>query len=582
MKKLRGIGVSPGVVIGKVHVLHSDDSFTVPHQTVSAEEVPKEIARFEDALTRTRAEILGIRKKLSTQIGREHSEIFNAHLLILEDRTLIEDVIALLKDQKVTTEYAFSQVIRRYFQAFSEIDDEYLRERVSDIRDVARRVLQNLYGEEKGALENLKEKVILVAHDLSPSDTAMLDKNKILAFVTEIGGPTSHTAILGRSMEIPAIVGVAGATGSVKAGDRVIVDGTHGILVVQPDEESIEEFTQEEKRFSAFITELDKLKHLPAETLDGRKVTLASNIEFHDEIPSVISHGSDGIGLYRTEYFYMNRIDLPTEEEQFRAYKQVAEKMNPSSVIIRTLDLGGDKFVSALDVPHEMNPFLGWRAIRFCLTRIDVFKVQLRAILRASAFGNLKIMYPMISNVQELRKANEILEECRQELIREGIAFDPKMEVGAMIEIPSAALTSDILAPEVDFFSIGTNDLIQYCLAVDRVNEKIAYLYEPTHPAILRLIRQTVENGHKQGKWVGICGEMSADPAIVILLVGLEIDEISTSPVVLPKVKKTIRSLSFADAKKMTDEAMKFATGEQVREFITAKLREVDGELWDG
>lgn len=582
MKKLRGIGVSPGVVIGKVHVLHSDDSFTVPHQTVPAEEVPKEIARFEDALTRTRAEILGIRKKLSTQIGREHSEIFNAHLLILEDRTLIEDVIALLKDQKVTTEYAFSQVIRRYFQAFSEIDDEYLRERVSDIRDVARRVLQNLYGEEKGALENLKEKVILVAHDLSPSDTAMLDKNKILAFVTEIGGPTSHTAILGRSMEIPAIVGVAGATGSVKAGDRVIVDGTHGILVVQPDEESIEEFTQEEKRFSAFITELDKLKHLPAETLDGRKVTLASNIEFHDEIPSVISHGSDGIGLYRTEYFYMNRIDLPTEEEQFRAYKQVAEKMNPSFVIIRTLDLGGDKFVSALDVPHEMNPFLGWRAIRFCLTRVDVFKVQLRAILRASAFGNLKIMYPMISNVQELRKANEILEECRQELIREGIAFDPKMEVGAMIEIPSAALTSDILAPEVDFFSIGTNDLIQYCLAVDRVNEKIAYLYEPTHPAILRLIRQTVENGHKQGKWVGICGEMSADPAIVILLVGLEIDEISTSPVVLPKVKKTIRSLSFSDAKKMTEEAMKFATGEQVREFITAKLREVDGELWDG
>ncbi len=582
MKKLRGIGVSPGVVIGKVHVLHSDDSFTVPHQTVPAEEVPKEIARFEDALTRTRAEILGIRKKLSTQIGREHSEIFNAHLLILEDRTLIEDVIALLKDQKVTTEYAFSQVIRRYFQAFSEIDDEYLRERVSDIRDVARRVLQNLYGEEKGALENLKEKVILVAHDLSPSDTAMLDKNKILAFVTEIGGPTSHTAILGRSMEIPAIVGVAGATGSVKAGDRVIVDGTHGILVVQPDEESIEEFTQEEKRFSAFITELDKLKHLPAETLDGRKVTLASNIEFHDEIPSVISHGSDGIGLYRTEYFYMNRIDLPTEEEQFRAYKQVAEKMNPSSVIIRTLDLGGDKFVSALDVPHEMNPFLGWRAIRFCLTRVDVFKVQLRAILRASAFGNLKIMYPMISNVQELRKANEILEECRQELMREGIAFDPKMEVGAMIEIPSAALTSDILAPEVDFFSIGTNDLIQYCLAVDRVNEKIAYLYEPTHPAILRLIRQTVENGHKQGKWVGICGEMSADPAIVILLVGLEIDEISTSPVVLPKVKKTIRSLSFSDAKKMTEEAMKFATGEQVREFITAKLREVDGELWDG
>ncbi|MBU3760101.1 MAG: phosphoenolpyruvate--protein phosphotransferase, partial [Candidatus Omnitrophica bacterium] len=393
--------------------------------------------------------------------------------------------------------------------------------------------------------------------------------------------PTSHTAILGRSMEIPAIVGVAGATQSVKAGMQVIVDGTHGFVVVDPDSASIEEYTREEKRFSAFLTELDKLKNLPAETLDGRKITLASNVEFHDEIPSVISHGSDGIGLYRTEYFYMNRSDLPGEEEQFQAYRQVAEKMHPSSVIIRTLDLGGDKFVSALDVPHEMNPFLGWRAIRFCLTRIDVFKVQLRAILRASAFGNLKIMYPMISNVQELRKANEILEECREELRREGVAFDGAMEVGAMIEIPSAALTSDILAPEVDFFSIGTNDLIQYCLAVDRVNEKIAYLYEPTHPAILRLIRQTVESGHRHGKWVGICGEMSADPAIAILLVGLEIDEISTSPVVLPKVKKTIRQLKFEDARRLAEQALTFSTGEQVSALITEKLREIDGDLLD-
>ena len=581
MKRLRGIGVSPGVVIGKVYVLHSDDTFTVPLQNIPVEDVPKEIARFEDALTRTRAEILGIRKKISNQIGREHSDIFNAHLLILEDRTLIEDVIALLKEKKVSTEYAFSQVIRRYFQAFSEIDDEYLRERIADIRDVGRRVLQNLYGEEKGGLENLKEKVILIAHDLSPSDTATLDKNKILAFVTEIGGPTSHTAILGGSMEIPAVVGVANATAGLKNGDRVIVDGTHGFLVVDPDETAIEESSQVGKRFSAFITELDKLKNLPAETLDGRRITLASNIEFHDEIPSVISHGSEGIGLYRTEYFYMNRIDLPTEEEQFRAYKQVAEKMNPSSVIIRTLDLGGDKFVSSLDVPHEMNPFLGWRAIRFCLTRVDVFKVQLRAILRASAFGQLKIMYPMISNVQELRKANEILEECRNELKKENVAYDPKMEVGAMIEIPSAALTSDILAPEVDFFSIGTNDLIQYCLAVDRVNEKIAYLYEPPHPAILRLIKQTVENGHRHGKWVGICGEMSADPAIVILLAGLEIDEISTSPVVLPKVKKTIRSLKFVEAKKMAEQALQFSTGDEVRQFITEKLREVAGDLVD-
>ena len=580
MIKLKGNGVSPGFVTGKAYVLHSDDVFSIPPQSV--DNVPQEIARFEDALTRTRAEILGIRKKLSTQIGREHSDIFNAHLLILEDRTLIEDVIAILKEKKVNAEFAFSKVIRRYFQAFSQIDDEYLRERISDIRDVGKRILQNLYGEEKGALENLKEKVILVAHDLSPSDTAMLDRNKILAFVTEIGGPTSHTAILGRSMEIPAVVGVDNATQSVKTGDIVIVDGTHGIFIIEPDATSLEEFSRDEKRFSDLNTELDKLKNLPAETTDGKRVVLASNIEFHDEIPSVISHGSDGIGLYRTEYFYMNRTDLPTEDEQFRAYKQVAENMKPHAVIIRTLDLGGDKFVSALDVPHEMNPFLGWRAIRFCLTRTDVFKTQLRAILRASAFGNLKIMYPMISNLNELRKANELLQESRDELKKEGLTFDEKMEVGAMIEIPSAAMISDILAREVNFFSIGTNDLIQYALAVDRVNEKIAYLYEPTHPAILRLIKQTVDNGHKQGIWVGTCGEMSSDPGMAALLVGLGIDEISTSPVVLPKVKKIIRTISYAQGLEIAEKALSFSTGAEIRDYVNDRLREIaGGELFD-
>lgn len=578
MKRLKGSGVSPGFVTGPVYVLHSDDAFSVPHHSIEQEHIAKEIARFEDALTKTRAVILGIRKKLSHQIGREHSDIFNAHLLILEDRTLIEDVIALIKEQKVNAEFAFSQVIRRYFQAFSEINDEYLRERIADIKDVGKRVLQNLYGEERGGLENLKEKVILIAHDLSPSDTASLDKNKILAFVTEIGGPTSHTAILGRSMEIPAVVGVDNATAGLKTGDRVIVDGTHGYLIIDPDEESIAEYSKEEKRFSEFILELDKLKDLPAETKDGRRIVLASNIEFHDEIPSVISHGSEGIGLYRTEYFYMNRIDLPTEEEQFRAYKQVAEKIDPKPTIIRTLDLGGDKFISSLDVPHEMNPFLGWRAIRFCLTRVDIFKVQLRAILRASAFGKLKVMYPMISSLNELRKANEILEECRQELKEENVKFDPDMEVGAMIEIPSAAITSDRLASEVDFFSIGTNDLIQYALAVDRVNEKIAYLYEPTHPAILRLIKLTVDNGHALGKWVGICGEMSADPALVIVLLGLELDEISVSPGVLPRVKQIIRSVDFSEAKKIAQKAITFDTGSEVREYVTQSLKDLVGD----
>ncbi len=580
MKRLQGIPVSPGVTIGKAVVLHSDESsFTVPQQTIEAESIPHEIARFEDAITRTRAEILGVRKKLSAQMGREHSDIFTAHLLILEDRTLIEDVIAAIKENKASAEYAFSVVINRYFQAFSKIDDEYLKERVSDIKDVGRRLMQNLYGEQKGILENLTENVVIIAHDLSPSDTAMMNKEKVLAFVTEIGGPTSHTAILGRSLEIPAIVGMDRVTLEIKSGDRIIVDGTHGVVIIDPDDKVVEEYTQQERRFTELISELDKLKNLKAETKDGRKITLAANIEFHDEIPSVLSHGADGIGLYRTEYFYMNRSDLPTEEEQYRAYKQVAEKMAPHSVIIRTLDLGGDKFISALDVPHEMNPYLGWRAIRFCLTRVEIFKVQLRAILRASVSGNLKVMYPMISSVQELQQANAILEECRGELRKSKIAFDEKMEVGAMIEVPSAALTSDILAREVNFFSIGTNDLIQYALAVDRVNEKIAYLYEPTHPAILKLIHQVVKNGHREKRWVGCCGEMSGDPAIAILLVGLEIDEISTSPIVVPKVKKAIRSVSFKEAKEISRKALKFTTGQEVRRYLTDRLREIAKDL---
>jgi phosphoenolpyruvate-protein phosphotransferase (PTS system enzyme I) len=578
MEKLIGIPVSPGVAIGPAYVLHSETSFNIPEQNVPDDAVWKEIARFEDALTRTRAEILGIRKKIATQIGRESSDIFNAHLLILEDRTLIEDVIAIIKEKKVNCEHAFATVIQRYFTAFAQIDDDYLKERIADIRDIGRRILHNLYGEEAD-FEKIETKGIVIAHDLSPSDTAMMDKEKVLAFVTEIGGPTSHTAILGRSMEIPAIVGTDHITAKVKTGDMVIVDGASGVIIVHPDKATIEQYTQKGKRFTDFIVELDKLRNMPAETSDGRRIILAANIEFHDEIPSVISHGADGIGLYRTEYLYMNRSDLPNEEEQYRAYKQVAEKMAPAPVIVRTLDLGGDKFLSSLEVPNEMNPFLGWRAIRFCLTRVDVFKAQLRAILRASTHRNLKIMYPMISNVQELRKANEILEECRKELKKEKIDFDPDMEVGAMIEIPSAAITSNILAKEVDFFSIGTNDLIQYALAVDRVNEKIAYLYEPTHPAILQLIKTVVDNGHKNDVWVGSCGEMSGDPGIAILLIGLEIDEISTSPFVLPKVKKAVRAVSFKDAQRIAQKALTFDTGVEVREFLNQELRRISKDL---
>ena len=581
MKQYQGIGVSAGIAIGKVFVLHSGESFNLPKRTVGPEQISNEIARFEDALTRTRNEILTIRRKLSSQIGRESSDIFTAHLLILEDRTLIEDVIEVIKNEKAGAEYAFATVIQRYFQAFSQINDEYLKERISDIRDVGKRLLGNLCGEEKKRLEEFEGKVIIASHDLSPSDTASLDRTKVLGFVTEIGGPTSHTAILGRSLEIPAIVGLDKIVGELQDNDTIIVDGTHGIVVINPDQATIDKFNSQGSRFNQLTGELDKLRDLPAETLDGKRITLAANIEFHHETASVISHGGNGVGLYRTEYFYMNRTTLPTEEEQYDAYRKVAEAMRPNTVVIRTLDLGGDKFASTLEIPHEMNPYLGWRAIRFCLTRTDIFKTQLRAILRASVHGDLKIMYPMVASVYEVRAAKVILDEAKAELEKEGVPFNKEIHVGVMIEIPSAALASDVLAKEVDFFSLGTNDLIQYVLAIDRMNEKIAYLYEPTHPAIVRLIDMTIRNGHGHHIWVGSCGEMSSDPAIAILLVGLGIDEISASPVALPKIKKAIRSIRYVDAQAIAQRALALHTGPEIYAFLKAKLKDVCAELAD-
>ncbi len=581
MQTFHGIAVSPGVAIGKALVFHSEDFFSIPETAISEDNIPREIARFEEALTKTRAELLNIRRKISEEIGHEHSDIFNAHLLILEDRTLIEDVIAQVKEKRIAVEYAFSIVIQRYFHAFSQIDDEYLKERVSDIKDIGRRILQNLLGHEKDVLSHLKEPVILIAHDLSPSDTATMDKKNVIAFATDIGGPTSHTAIMARSLEIPAVVGLDRVSKEVTNGDTVIIDGNHGQVIIDPDLETIDRYTREEKKFSELISELDKLKLLPAETKDGRKIQLSANIEFPDEVPSVIAHGAEGIGLYRTEYFYLNRTDLPTEEEQFEAYKTVAEQMAPQHVVLRTLDLGGDKFLSSLELPREINPILGLRAIRFCLSRVDIFKTQLRAILRASVYGKFKIMYPMISNLTELRKANEVLEEVKNDLKAAKIPFDDKIKVGAMIEIPSAAVMSDILATECDFFSIGSNDLIQYALAVDRVNEKIAYLYDPTHPAILKLILQVILNGKKNKIWVGICGEMGSDPVTALLLVGLGIDGISTSAFILPKVKKAIRSVNYKSVKSIADKAMTFKTGEEVRKYLEKEFVKLVPDLLD-
>jgi len=578
METLKGIPVSPGVAIGKALVFHGED-IVAPHRNIGEEDMPKEIARFEDALTKTRAELLKIRKQISEEIGREHSDIFNAHLLILEDRALIEDVISRIKEDRINSEYAFSVVIQKYLSAFAQIDDEYLRERISDIKDIGRRLLKNLMGKDTDTLSDLKEKVIIIARDLSPSDTASMHRKNVIAFAMDIGGPTSHTAIMARSLEIPAIVGLERVSETVTNGVCVVIDGNQGLVVVDPDEETIKKYRAKEKRFISYVHELEKLRDLSAETLDHHKIQLSANIEFPDEIPSVIAHGAKGVGLYRTEYFYLNRDDLPSEEEQFVAYKKVTEEIAPNSVIVRTLDLGGDKFVSSLDVPYEMNPFLGWRAIRFCLARTDIFKAQLRALLRAAYYGNMKIMYPMISTLGEFEEASRIVESVKEELRKRGVPFKEDIEIGAMIEIPSAALISDILAEKVDFFSIGTNDLIQYCLAVDRVNEKIAYLYEPTHPAILKLIKMVIDNAHEKGVWVGTCGEMGSDPALAVLLLGLGIDGISTSPLVLPRTKKAIRSVTLNQAQGIAKEALKFKTGKEIKEYAEKCLHKIAPDL---
>lgn len=576
---LKGIPAAPGISIGKAFLFDTPEMTQIAKKPILEEEVSAELRRFKEALEKTRHEIIKIKEKISREIGSEHGDIFSAHLLVLEDSMLVDEVITRIKKERLGVEYIFQDVLRKYIKAFSKIDDEYLRERISDINDVGRRIMKNLLGTKQASLCELKNPVIVIAYDLSPSDTACMHKQTVTAFATDIGGRTSHTAIMAKSLEIPAVVGLEEITSVIKNGDLIIVDGHKGIVILHPSQDTIRSYELEKKGFEEYERSLLGLRDLPAQTVDGQKVAIVANIELPEEVPSVIYHGAQGIGLYRTEYFYMNRADIPREDEQFEAYKAVAQKMAPYSVTIRTLDLGGDKFLSHLEVPYEMNPFLGWRAIRFCLARPDIFKAQLRAIVRASAYGKLKVMYPMISGLEELVQANTLLEEVQKELKKENVPFDEEMEVGAMIEVPSAALTSDILAKEVDFFSIGTNDLIQYSLAVDRVNEKIAYLYEPAHPAVLRLIKTVIENGHNAGIWVGMCGEMAGDIVMTIVLLGLGLDEFSTSPIAIPEIKRIIRSVTLRQAKEIAQGAASLSTGKEVEKFAKKKLTEIVPDL---
>ena len=575
---LKGIPASHGVAIGEV-LLFDSEELLVPRHAITEAQIPNEILRFEEALIQTRHQLLGIQRRLADEMGQEHAEIFDAHLLVLEDQTLREEILNGMKAQSLNVETVFNEVIRKHLKAFSRTEDEYLRDRTADIEDVRKRILRNLLGRHPDVLDQLDRPVVIVARALSPSETALMHKRHVLAFVTDVGGRTGHTAIMAKSLGIPAVVGVEVATKRIGKGQVVVVDGTRGEVVVDPDAEAVRRYEGEQRHIQEIDRQLLQLKDLPAETRDGHRVVLSANIEVPDEIPSVIAHGAEGIGLYRTEFFYLNRTDFPSEEEQFQAYKSVAEQLKPQPVIIRTVDLGGDKFLSPMDLPAEMNPFMGWRAIRFCLARPDIFRIQLRAILRASAYGNLKLMFPMISGLEELQRAHEILNEVQAELSRERVPCAESLEVGAMIEVPSAALTCDILAKEAKFFSIGTNDLIQYALAVDRVNEKIAYLYEPAHPAVIRLLKQIIDAGHRAGIWVGMCGEMAGEPALALLLLGLGLDEFSVSPIQAPIIKKVIRSVDYRAAQSIAKQALEFRTGKEVESFLLSHTRQLVPEL---
>lgn len=553
---LRGIPVSQGVSQGRVVVLNR--SRIVPAKAgFETDDQAGEEARFQTALAETRKQLTAVQERLRDEFGAKEFQIFDAHLLVLEDPALMEEVGRQIRDEHHTPEYAFYTASEKYAEALSAVDDSYLSERAADIRDVTQRVLGNLMGQpQRAGVSDLTEPCIVVANDLTPSDTAQLDPAKVLGFVTEVGSRTSHTAILARSLQIPAVLGLGEAIEELKPGQTVLLDGFNGFVIISPSEQTLFEYGQLVERQSSIEESLDEIRTEPAKTLDGHTIILSANIERAGDVEAVRKSGATGVGLFRTEFLFINRSDLPNEEEQFQAYKKVTESLAPEPVIIRTLDLGGDKLLSHVNVAAEMNPFLGWRAIRLCLEEKDLFRTQLRAILRASAFGDLKIMYPMVSGMDELDAANVLLDECRNQLRAEGVEFAENLEIGVMIETPSAAMIADSLARCVQFFSIGTNDLIQYSLAVDRLNEKIAHLYEPTHPGILRLIKATVDAGQAQKIWTGVCGEMAGELAMVPLLIGLGVAELSVVPSLVPRVKMLIRSIEMAKARELAEFAL--------------------------
>ena len=558
-----GINASPGIEIGQAAVLTEED---LSYEKKSISDVQAEKNRLDDALKTSKEQLQAIKKKVTKDIGEEEAEIFAAHLMLLEDPEFIPEIEDKITAEKINAEAAVDETANKFQKIFQNLDDEYLKERASDIQDVGNRILRNLLG---GGVkkDELAENTILVAEELTPSDTAQIDTDKVLAFLTVQGGMTSHSAIMARSLEIPAVLGIDNIINQIEDNDRLIVDGQEGRVIVNPTEAEIEKYEKKKQEFEARKEELAKIKDLAAETKDGHQVELAANIGTPDDVASALDNGAEAVGLYRSEFLYMDRKSLPSEKEQFKAYKQVAEKID-GPVVIRTMDIGGDKELPYLDMPKEMNPFLGYRAIRMSLDKPDIFKEQLRAILRASAFGDVKIMYPMISSLEELKAANKILAEVKAELEEAEIPFDNNLEVGMMIEVPAAAMISDLLAKETDFFSIGTNDLIQYTTATDRMNDNIAHLYQPFHPAVLRLIAKVIKAAHQEDNWVGMCGEMAGDKRLTPFLLGLGLDEFSMSAISIPEVKNKIRQLTLKQAEKIAKEVLELSTAEEIEDYL--------------
>ncbi|MGE7120339.1 phosphoenolpyruvate--protein phosphotransferase [Peribacillus sp. NPDC046944] len=566
---ISGIAASSGIAIAKAYRL-IEPELSVEKRSI--EDVEAEVTRFKEAIQKSTSELEIIRNKAEQDLGADKAAIFDAHLLVLSDPELLNPVQDKIKSENINAESSLHEVASMFITMFEQMDNEYMKERAADIRDVTKRVLSHLLGIHIPNPSMIAEEVIIIAEDLTPSDTAQLNPMYVKGFTTDIGGRTSHSAIMARSLEIPAVVGTKTVTASIENGDLVIIDGLNGEVHINPTPELVQQYEEMQKKYALQKAEWAKLVHEQTVTKDGHQVELAANIGTPKDLEGVHKNGGEGIGLYRTEFLYMGRNEMPSEEEQFEAYKTVLEGMAGKSVVVRTLDIGGDKELPYLQLPKEMNPFLGYRAIRLCLNEQEIFRIQLRALLRASIYGNLKIMFPMIATLTEFREAKAVLEEVRQELLEKDIPVAEKIEIGIMVEIPSTAVMADIFAKEVDFFSIGTNDLIQYTMAADRMNERVSYLYQPYNPAILRLVKMVIDAAHKEGKWAGMCGEMAGDEVAVPILIGLGLDEFSMSATSILKARSLIRKLSLEEMKKLSQDVLVMDTNEQVKEAVLEKV----------